>query len=87
MSSVVILFGSAFIFAVICFGVITWLVQELALQNGWAVQPGSDHHIHELPIPRLGGVSIFLTFMAVCGIQVFLTQVAADLIAPQCGGR
>jgi UDP-GlcNAc:undecaprenyl-phosphate GlcNAc-1-phosphate transferase len=43
---------------------LTRLVRDLALGRGWVVGP-SSHHIHRMPIPRLGGVAVFASFVAV----------------------
>jgi len=36
-------------------------VRDFSVARGWAAAPSSDRHIHTRPIPRLGGVAIFLT--------------------------
>lgn len=43
---------------------LTRLVRDLALRRGWVVGP-SSHHIHRRPTPRLGGVAVFASFVAV----------------------
>ncbi len=45
---------------------LTKLVRDVAVRCGLAVGPSSSRHIHQRPIPRLGGVAIFLTFLAGC---------------------
>ena len=45
--------------------VLTRYVRDLARSRGWTDLPRSDRHIHENPVPRLGGVAIFLTVMAI----------------------
>jgi UDP-GlcNAc:undecaprenyl-phosphate/decaprenyl-phosphate GlcNAc-1-phosphate transferase len=48
--------------------VLTWMIREMAVASGWAIPPSSERHIHKTAIPRLGGVAIFVTFVAVsCG--------------------
>jgi UDP-GlcNAc:undecaprenyl-phosphate/decaprenyl-phosphate GlcNAc-1-phosphate transferase len=46
------LFTSAFL---------TRWVRDLAVTRGWLSISNSDRHIHTRPVPRLGGVAIFLT--------------------------
>lgn len=42
---------------------LTWTVRRLAHAHGWTAGPASCRHVHELPIPRLGGVAIFLSLL------------------------
>jgi UDP-GlcNAc:undecaprenyl-phosphate GlcNAc-1-phosphate transferase len=48
--------------------VLTRYVRNLAMARGWAPGPGSDRHVHNRPLPRLGGVAIFLAFLVSLGI-------------------
>jgi UDP-GlcNAc:undecaprenyl-phosphate/decaprenyl-phosphate GlcNAc-1-phosphate transferase len=41
----------------------TWRVRELAYARGWISPPPSARHVHKHPIPRLGGVAIFASFL------------------------
>ena len=41
--------------------VLTWAVRELARRRGWMAGPASERHVHHVPIPRLGGVAVFIT--------------------------
>lgn len=47
--------------------ILTRLVRNTAARRGWASAP-SSHHIHKRPIPRLGGVAIFLSFVTVTAL-------------------
>src|SRR5260370_7233768 len=40
---------------------LTRWVRDYSVARGWASIPSSDRHVHTRPIPRLGGVAIFLT--------------------------
>ena len=42
---------------------LTWLVRHAANRYGLAFGPSSSRHLHTSPIPRLGGVAIFATFL------------------------
>ena len=42
--------------------VLTRSVRALAIAHGW-VSPGHDHQVHLTPLPRLGGVAIYLSFL------------------------
>jgi UDP-GlcNAc:undecaprenyl-phosphate/decaprenyl-phosphate GlcNAc-1-phosphate transferase len=37
-------------------------VRDLASRRGWVSFPKDGRHVHEAPLPRLGGVAIFLAF-------------------------
>lgn len=45
----------------------TWYVRHWAHAHGWAEPPQLDRHVHTIPIPRLGGIAIYVSFMAVAG--------------------
>jgi UDP-GlcNAc:undecaprenyl-phosphate GlcNAc-1-phosphate transferase len=44
--------------------VLTKYVRDTAIARRWVVPPASDRHLHSLPVPRLGGVAIFLAFIS-----------------------
>jgi UDP-GlcNAc:undecaprenyl-phosphate/decaprenyl-phosphate GlcNAc-1-phosphate transferase len=43
----------------------TWSVRNLANTKGWTHQPKAERHMHTIPVPRLGGVAIYGTFLVV----------------------
>ena len=43
-------------------------IRNLALSRGWTSTAASSRHIHQTPIPRLGGVAIFIAFIGVLGL-------------------
>jgi UDP-GlcNAc:undecaprenyl-phosphate GlcNAc-1-phosphate transferase len=45
---------------------LTKIIRDVAVRCGLTVGPSSFRHIHRRPIPRLGGVAIFLTFLVGC---------------------
>lgn len=47
---------------------LTRYVRDLAMVRGWVSGPGLDRHLHNRPLPRLGGVAIFLAFLISIGI-------------------
>jgi UDP-GlcNAc:undecaprenyl-phosphate/decaprenyl-phosphate GlcNAc-1-phosphate transferase len=63
--------------------VLTWGVRNLAMGRGWAAPPIQDRDLHETPLPRLGGVPVFLSFLI--GVAIVLLAslhfpvLAADL--------
>jgi len=54
-----------FLAALLLSTVFTRLVRDCAIRHGWATPPASDRHIHTRPVPRLGGVAIFLTLWCI----------------------
>ncbi len=74
---------------------LTRSVRNLAVKHHWVDAPRSARHVHTSPTPRLGGVGIFLSVVAVvssaCGIlrwiygpQSFPISVLAGLLGPAC---
>jgi len=58
--------------------VLTRSVRDVACRRGWVAVPSHARHLHSSPLPRLGGVAIFISFL--------LSMVAAAAIgshAPQ----
>src|SRR5262249_48310298 len=51
---------------------LTWAVRGIANRFGLTVGPTSARHIHARPIPRLGGMAIFLTFAGISLIYTVL---------------
>jgi UDP-GlcNAc:undecaprenyl-phosphate GlcNAc-1-phosphate transferase len=50
-----------FIAALLTSAIFTRWLRDFSIARGWTPMPSSDRHIHARPIPRLGGVAIFLT--------------------------
>src|SRR6058998_2252333 len=69
MNHLVSFFGS---FGVALF--LTWYVRDVAVAKNWVFAPESGRHVHSLPVPRLGGVAIVLTFVGTTGVFVLISQ-------------
>jgi len=54
-----VIFVSSIFFSLL----LTWLVRNLAMGRGWVAPPLQDRHLHEIPLPRLGGIAIFFAFL------------------------
>lgn len=50
-----------FISALLMSALLTRWIRNLSVARGWVSSPTSDRHVHTRPIPRLGGVAIFMT--------------------------
>ena len=42
--------------------VLTRYVRDFATAHGWVASPANERHLHKNPLPRLGGVAIFISF-------------------------
>jgi UDP-GlcNAc:undecaprenyl-phosphate GlcNAc-1-phosphate transferase len=71
---VIPLYLGLFIGALLISFILTWFVRDLALGRGWAPPPSSGRHIHEVPLPRLGGIAIYATFVSVIGILIIASH-------------
>jgi len=43
--------------------IFTRYVRDLATARNWVAAPALDHHLHLQPLPRLGGVAIYVAFL------------------------
>jgi UDP-GlcNAc:undecaprenyl-phosphate/decaprenyl-phosphate GlcNAc-1-phosphate transferase len=71
---VIPLYLGLFIGSLLISFILTWYVRNLALARGWGTPPASGRHIHEVPLPRLGGVAIYATFVSVIGILIIASH-------------
>ncbi|MCU1301686.1 MAG: hypothetical protein JWQ87_1970 [Candidatus Sulfotelmatobacter sp.] len=65
-------FGIFFLSLLFSF-VLTRYVRDFASRRGWVETPSQERHLHSSPLPRLGGVAIFISFS--------LSMLAAALMA------
>jgi UDP-GlcNAc:undecaprenyl-phosphate/decaprenyl-phosphate GlcNAc-1-phosphate transferase len=66
----ILLFALAFVLSSAC----TRIVRNLAQSHGWMDTPVLDRHVHTKPIPRIGGVSICLSFLLVVGVALLIAR-------------
>jgi len=57
-----LIYLSVFLAALLTAFVLTRYVRDIAHGRGWVVVPTQERHMHSSPLPRLGGVAIFLSF-------------------------
>ena len=67
-----LLFG-IFAFSLALSFVATREVRDRAIRRGWVYLPQRGRHVHETPLPRLGGVAIFITFSVALGLWLLLS--------------
>ena len=54
--------------------VLTKFVRDLANRHGWVTAPTLDRHLHSRPLPRLGGIAIFISFLASFAVALLLVR-------------
>jgi len=52
--------------------VLTRSVRDVATVRGWVAVPSQERHLHSAPLPRLGGVAIFISFALSMAVAVAL---------------
>jgi UDP-GlcNAc:undecaprenyl-phosphate/decaprenyl-phosphate GlcNAc-1-phosphate transferase len=52
----------------------TKLVRDLAQQKRWVAAPGGRRHVHNQPLPRLGGIAIVFSFLSSIGVALATTR-------------
>ena len=70
-----LLFFSIFAFSLAVSFVATRQVRDVATRRGWVSLPRDGRHVHESPLPRLGGVAIFLAFSVSLGVCLGLSLI------------
>jgi UDP-GlcNAc:undecaprenyl-phosphate GlcNAc-1-phosphate transferase len=68
MGSLLLTFAVAFLGTL----ALTPLVSRLARRLGFVDVPREPKHVHHSPVPRLGGVALFLPFVAAVGVSLLL---------------
>lgn len=66
---------AVFVCAALISFLLTRVVRNLANSRGWVSPPASVRHIHIGPVPRLGGVAIFITFTIVAGFLIAVPRI------------
>ena len=62
-------------------GALTFAVKRVAFRRNWLGQ-AMPHHLHDGPVPRLGGISIFLTVLALGSAVIFLPVATGIVLSP-----
>jgi UDP-GlcNAc:undecaprenyl-phosphate/decaprenyl-phosphate GlcNAc-1-phosphate transferase len=52
----------------------TQTVRNLARARGWLDKPVLDRHVHTIALPRIGGVAIFVSFLAAVGCAMLIER-------------
>ena len=76
-----LLFFGLFAFSLALSFVATREVRDLATRRGWVSVPRDGRHVHQAPLPRLGGVAIFLAFSVSLILWLGLSLIFPRLVA------
>ena len=76
-----LLFFALFAFSLALSFAATRQVRDIATRRGWVSRPQDGRHVHETPLPRLGGAAIFLAFSVSLGLWFVLSLLYPHLIA------
>lgn len=74
-----VLYLGIFVFSLILSFILTRYVRNTATLRGWVSVPASARHLHEAPLPRLGGVAIFATFVLSLGAALLIAALRPEL--------
>ena len=58
---------------------LTRYVRNLANARGWLAAPALERHLHQVPLPRIGGVAIYSAFILTVGIARLISWRYPDL--------
>jgi UDP-GlcNAc:undecaprenyl-phosphate GlcNAc-1-phosphate transferase len=75
----VILYLGIFLASLIASFVLTREVRDFATARSWVSPPSSERHTHSTPLPRLGGVAIFISFVGCCLAGLAILRHASSL--------
>jgi UDP-N-acetylmuramyl pentapeptide phosphotransferase/UDP-N-acetylglucosamine-1-phosphate transferase len=76
-----VIFLAIFLVSLVLAFILTRSVRDFATVRGWVAVPSQERHLHSAPLPRLGGVAIFISFALSMGIAVALAQSRSSLHA------
>jgi len=76
-----IIFLAIFLVSLVLAFILTRSVRDFATVRGWVAVPSQERHLHSAPLPRLGGVAIFISFALSMGIAVALAHSRSNLHA------
>jgi len=77
------IFLGTFLLALLSAFVLTRYVRDFANRRGWVAEPTQGRHLHASPLPRLGGVAIFLSFFLCAGIAALWVVRHPQLHSPR----
>jgi UDP-GlcNAc:undecaprenyl-phosphate/decaprenyl-phosphate GlcNAc-1-phosphate transferase len=73
------IFLGSFFLALLSAFILTRYVRDFATAHGWVAVPTQERHLHSSPLPRLGGVAIFLSFSCCMAAAAIWTRFSPRL--------
>jgi len=74
-----VIFLGIFVLSLLSAFLLTRYVRDFATVHGWVAAPNQERHLHSSPLPRLGGVAIFLSFSFSMGVAVAIAAYSPRL--------
>jgi UDP-GlcNAc:undecaprenyl-phosphate/decaprenyl-phosphate GlcNAc-1-phosphate transferase len=68
-----------FVISLVTSFILTRGIRRFAISHAWVSPPGSDRHLHRRPLPRIGGVAIFFSFLISCSIAIAIVRLVPDM--------
>jgi UDP-GlcNAc:undecaprenyl-phosphate GlcNAc-1-phosphate transferase len=72
----ILVYLGSFVGSLLLSFVLTKFVRDVATAHGWLAAPALDRHMHSHPLPRFGGIAIFVSFLVTFGIALLADHVA-----------
>ena len=69
-----------FLGAVLISFILTRTVRNVANAQGWVAPPTAARHIHSEPVPRLGGIAVFVAFSLIAGCLFIAPKVLGTAV-------
>jgi UDP-GlcNAc:undecaprenyl-phosphate/decaprenyl-phosphate GlcNAc-1-phosphate transferase len=69
-----VIFLATFFLSLLFAFVLTRSVRDFATAHGWVAPPTEERQIHSIPLPRLGGVAIFISFSLSVAIALAMAR-------------
>jgi UDP-GlcNAc:undecaprenyl-phosphate/decaprenyl-phosphate GlcNAc-1-phosphate transferase len=69
-----VLFLAIFFLSLLIALVLTRSVRDFATRRGWVATPTQERHLHSIPLPRLGGVAIFISFSVSMAVATLILR-------------
>lgn len=83
VAQLTVVFFAIFFLSLLFAFVLTRYVRDFASRRGWVAVPSQERHLHSIPLPRLGGVAIFISFslsmVAVAVMALYVPHLHAAL--------
>ena len=73
---------ATFLFSLFLSFVLTRWVRDVAKRRGWVMAPVLARHLHNRPLPRLGGIAIFISFLTGLALAMLFIPRGSEAAIP-----